>query len=871
MSNLESTSTWTSAPNAQADTVPANGTAQAASAFSQMHPFERVEETIQRVESLIAPVWPLQDYVAVNPYRGLADRSFMDARAFLRIFSDCETLMPLAHFAAQFHAGKFSKHHIAAAIEELDRDGMVKQQRWNAKGITDQLQSYPVDDVLLEDSVPRANTERGIRTVSQYIDQTSDFDWSKSVLDEISRHCGAYYDEGQSSWAYPWQHLPLYQAWREAAQVDRNFELLGVPGFRQHVSQLPHSPKAALVQLLQQLNVPEALWETFLLCQSFALPGWSAWAKYQVEQAESNGRSSDDFIALLAIRLAYDVALASHHGLSIDWASLGEDAVTHTSEQQAPGDDAYLRLTLLRAIEIAQRDSVLAEMDTSHASPSESSARPLAQMVFCIDVRSERFRRQLESVTTSVETMGFAGFFGIPLEFVPFGAEDGHSHVPALIQPSFQAHECLVDHDGHKDASRIEASKVKRGRIRTVRKLWKQFQTSAAGCFPFVESTGLFNGFTLLRRSLAWTSSTKPCSDGIEAEDRSHLRPDLTRLADQGLDTQAQVTMVESALTNLSLTDGFGRLVVFCGHGCQTENNPLEAGLDCGACGGHSGEPNARFAAMLLNAPEVREGLKERGMEVPEDTWFIGAKHNTTTDEVTLHDVDLVPASHRDDIVQLRQSLATASSQTRRERQPTLDGEAQSSDSMRRARDWAEVRPEWGLAGNSLFIVAPRDVSKSINLNGRAFLHDYRAENDPEGKVLEGIMTAPMVVTNWINLQYYASTVDQPHFGSGSKTVHNVVGGFGVLSGNAGDLQTGLPWQSLHDGTRFQHTPQRLQVVITAPRSRIESILERNEDVANLVHNGWLHLVAIDEAVPFRRTPQGTWEPLESHAAATAA
>ena len=59
-------------------------------------------------------------------------------------------------------------------------------------------------------------------------------------------------------------------------------------------------------------------------------------------------------------------------------------------------------------------------------------------------------------------------------------------------------------------------------------------------------------------------------------------------------------------------------------------------------------------------------------------------------------------------------------------------------------------------------------------------------------------MTAPMIVAHWINMQYFASTVDNDHFGSGNKTIHNVVGRFGILSGNGGDLMTGLPWQSLH-------------------------------------------------------------------------
>ena len=41
----------------------------------------------------------------------------------------------------------------------------------------------------------------------------------------------------------------------------------------------------------------------------------------------------------------------------------------------------------------------------------------------------------------------------------------------------------------------------------------------------------------------------------------------------------------ESILRGIGIIENFSRLVVFCGHGSQTENNPLQAGLDCGACG----------------------------------------------------------------------------------------------------------------------------------------------------------------------------------------------------------------------------------------------------------------------------------------------
>jgi hypothetical protein len=178
--------------------------------------------------------------------------------------------------------------------------------------------------------------------------------------------------------------------------------------------------------------------------------------------------------------------------------------------------------------------------------------------------------------------------------------------------------------------------------------------------------------------------------------------------------------------------------------------------------------------------------------------------------------------------------------------------------------NWSEVRPEWGLAGNASFIVAPRSWTKGANLSSRSFLHDYDWQQDEGFKTLELIMTAPMVVTNWINLQYYASTVAPSVFGAGNKVLHNLVNESGVLEGNGGDLRVGLPWQSVHDGERFVHEPLRLSVFIAAPREAIEKIISQHEVVRDLVDNEWLYLLHIDEThkTVTRRAPGGLYRPI---------
>ena len=453
-----------------------------------------------------------------------------------------------------------------------------------------------------------------------------------------------------------------------------------------------------------------------------------------------------------------------------------------------------------------------------------TDSRPALQAAFCIDVRSEVFRRALESVDPDIQTLGFAGFFGLTASHRRFASDVQELRLPVLLNPG------LTTRSGGPDDA--EADQSARFKARAKR-AWGRFKLAAVSSFAFVEATGPVYASKLVSDALGLHATPAP--------------NDPAPRLDPALDLATRTKAAETVLRAMSLTTNFAKLVLLAGHGASVVNNPHASGLHCGACGGYSGEVNARLLAALLNDPQVRAGLVPQGIEIPADTLFLGALHDTTTDAVTLYADDHPSARDQSDIRQAKVWLEAAGVISRGERALRLPRVAGEGSLTRRSRDWAEVRPEWALAGCKAFIAAPRRRTAGKTLEGRAFLHDYDWKADKDFGVLELILTAPVVVASWISLQYYGSTVAPAVFGAGNKLLHNVTGGVGVVEGNGGVMRAGLPWQSVHDGERYVHEPLRLSVCIEAPREAMTEILKRHEGVRALFDNRWLHLFALDE------------------------
>lgn len=765
----------------------------------------------------IPPLFPLASSVAVNPFLGQTSEPLPVTAARLARVAGARILPERAMFAAKIDAGEITDDDI---IEALAAAGGTFH-RPSLEDVKAALKTQP--------EAPKA-----LPTVAQLAADVSGIDWPSLIEERIGVWAASHFDEGQALWQ-PYRTGGVFIAWREFAARDLTPEIHGLKGFGAFVAATSRSQWRAIGRACETLGLKAEAANTGFHRLLMDLGGWAQYARYLLWQAELYGQNDSSAAELLAVRMVWDEALYELYKDQIAerWAEVVQ---AHTLPVTPTRDDVIDAVLQTAAERGQQRKLGLA---LAEATPRKIDGRPALQAAFCIDVRSEVYRRALETLDTGIETIGFAGFFGVTAAHKAAGSDVVEARGPVLLQMGTQTH---AGESEEADLTRRYSARAKRA--------WGRFKLAAVSSFAFVEATGPVYAGKLVRDAL-----------GLG---HGHAGAEPAPQMDPSVDLEARIGMAMGILNAMSLTSNFAPIVLIAGHGANVTNNPHESGLHCGACGGYAGDVNARLLASVLNEKAVRDGVKEKGMEIPADTLFIPALHDTTTDTVTLYDQDVPAANGRSDMAQLRTWLTAAGQLARTERSARLPRAGQGNDVAKRARDWSELRPEWGLAGCRAFIAAPRGRTDGTTLSGQSFLHSYDWRKDEGFGVLELIMTAPVVVASWISLQYYGSTVAPQLFGGGNKLLHNVAGGIGVLEGNGGSLRPGLPWQSVHDGENYQHDPLRLSVVIEAPREAMTDILRRHDGVRDLFDNGWLHLIAMDDdgKLGWRYDGNLSWSPI---------
>lgn len=788
-----------------------------------------IHATLEKVCGYIAPTWPLDQMIAVNPFWQMRSKPIEEVSARLSVLANAKLQMPAEYYHKKYDEKRITDKDLFNANKILGYSYTVEQLKASLTYQHPLVHWHNISNLL--------DSQRPLHKMA----------WHDEIIHQISQFCAAHYQQLD-----PMLHKDestdinnLYSHWLKVICADKGLSILmGEKNLNRYFSQLPTSAEALIAKAIETLDINNdclALYGHALLLD---INGWASWSAYLRWQGDLYEKPHNEMLQLLAIRMAWDLVVwqytkdsdpTAFRLLEKQWEQekhhIFEQLKTHKIAQEplwvwAKAHELNYQKNLHNTLKQAQKTEI---------------ASPSLQAIFCIDVRSEVMRRALELQNNNIETYGFAGFFGLPIEYQPKASALKRPQLPGLLKPVMQASEV--------NNQPIELRKHQ------FNASWQQWSKSAPSSFSMVESTGWLYAFKLFKQTFLKNKETKPKPD--------HKNWTLTQNG-QALSLEDKAALASTIISAIGIT-AFADNVLLVGHGSHTTNNLHAAGLNCGACGGQTGEVNVRVLAALLNESDVRSALKKQGTIIPESCQFIAAIHNTTTDNITTFDHDFKTDNQKEIENWLNKATKAAQKERLTNIDPTLVNKSEhdiNNAYEQRANDWSQVRPEWGLANNAAFIVAPRSWTKNCHLQGRSFLHDYTWQHDKNFSLLELIMTAPMIVTNWINTQYNASVTDNEKYGSGNKLLHNAVGGnIGVFEGNGGDLRIGLAKQSLHNGEKWMHEPLRLSVYIAAPKDKILAVYHKHQMIKDLVDNRWLNILCWGDDESITRLYQGQWSP----------
>ena len=541
--------------------------------------------------------------------------------------------------------------------------------------------------------------------------------------------------------------------------------------------------------------------------------------------------------------------MSPHQWLAIiheieDFSPLERRRIYHQAFEKKYRDDALNAL-----IANAKLPGDAADAADSATVQAETE-RPKFQLVCCIDDREESFRRHMEEVEPRCETFGVAGFYGIAMYYR--GVTDAHFRplCPVNIKPRHY----VTEEPTYSVARMSERQAATRRRIgRATHQAHLGSRTVFGGLL-----TGLFGSvaaFPLVARILfpRTAARVRNVLGRIVRPSATQLR--IERLNDTpgehnghlGYSIDEMTSIVEGGLRSIGLarTDRISQLVLICGHGSGSVNNPHESAYNCGACSGGRGGPNARAFSQMANDHRVREKLAERGLIIPDDVHFVGGFHNTCDDSLTWFDLDKLPIRLRAVFERAQAVVDEARARSAKERCRRFESAPLGitpGDALAhvegRAEDLSQARPEYNHATCAMCFVGRREWSRNLFLDRRAFLTSYDPTQDgPNAPILERLLQAVIPVCAGISLEYYFSTVDNEAYGCGNKLPHNLTSLLGVMTGASSDLRPGLAAQMVEI-----HEPMRILFVVDNTADTMLKIIENNPAIAQLVRGQWVQL-----------------------------
>ena len=773
------------------------------------------ERVISKLKKFLPFQNPLKDFIFQNLLQSFQDQYFHDALRKASVIFGYKNYLKLEEYREFYKNGKINRAVVYRIIDE--KFGSKNRDEW-------------IEKLIHKDYKDKIDSRIGV--VRDHWKEYFKIDLDSLVHPLLFRVVCSYLDQGIAIWNFPAGNNGFLASIKE---LEKN----SLSSFfkNDRAKRLLLEDKCSLSELLEILVGNEENYEHYLFDQQFAHPGWSG----LVSVIESNPSSLIDtkkitLTELIQFELLLEIDALDSYFTDI-WSPLCHKIKLSFKAlfDEVPQNEFFTVISVLQdAYEWSYYDQVLNGISKSDSSSQENHQHTF-QAIFCIDDRECSVRRHLEAADENCETFGTPGHFNVEFYFQPEHSNFHTKVCPAPITPAFLIKESDKTAKNKKDF---------------------HFSNKANGLvlgWIYTHTLGFLSVFKLFAsvfkpiKTASFVTSAKHMDPNsiLTIESKGEISADGLKI---GFTLEEMVERVYQLLSSIGMIKDFSPLVYFVGHGSSSANNPFYATMDCGACSCRPGSVNARVISFMANKKEVRLELAKRGVEIPVETQFLGALHDTGRDEIIYFDESILTIENqkRHEVNQEQFLIALEQNAKERSRRFMSINTKNSAKKIHkqilsRTVSLFEPRPELDHATASLCIVGRRNVTKNIFLDRRAFLNSYDYRIDPEGKSLLPILNAATPVSGGINLNYYFSKVDNQNLGAGTKLPHNVMGLFGVSNGTDGDLRPGLPIQMVE-----LHDPIRLMMVVEHYPDVVLSVIKSNPSTYEWYENNWLNLVVLN-------------------------
>ncbi|MDX2304102.1 MAG: DUF2309 domain-containing protein [Microscillaceae bacterium] len=774
-----------------------------------------INHIIQELKHYLPAQAPLKDFVHHNTLHTFQHLKFDKAIHTASEIFGYHVSLNLDEYRAFYHKGMIRKEILDKVI--LQRKGDANATLWKNKLL---IQDYHVSEISRV-GLLRANWKKHYH-----------IDLDSLVHPILFRVLCSYLDQGIAIWKFPVWDKGFMASIRTLEK--NSFSSVFRTERARHL--LLHS-HLHIDQLLKILVGDETLYEHYLFDQQFSHQGWSGIVSSIEDQPDGLlDHKKITLKELIQLELLLEID-ALDFSFGEIWAPLSHKITEKPTPLFAEIEESefWEILSIWQEVyEWSYYDEVLIGIQQQENHQPDQPNKSF-QALFCIDDRECSFRRYLEKFDPQCETFGTPGFFHVEFFYKPEHGRFYTKLCPAPVTPKYL----------------IKETKTKAKRKKEMH--FTKHTHSLFGGFIITHTLGFWSAFRLFFNIFRPTMSpaTSHCfkhmdkysSLTIENTNPEHKENNLQI----GFTIEEMVTRVEDLLRGIGMIQNFAPIVYAVGHGSSSVNNPHYAAYECGACSGRPGSVNARVISYMANHPKVRKILRERGIDIPDETQFLGGIHDTCRDEIAFYDEELLSPANQEKHQQHIKTFKTALAHNAKERSrrfelihTNLDAEKVHKQVLKRSISLFEPRPELNHATNSLCIVGRRSLTKNIFLDRRAFLNSYDYALDLNGDRLFGIMKPLGPVCGGINLEYYFSRVNNQKLGAGSKLPHNVMGLFGVANGIEGDLRPGLPSQMIEI-----HDPIRLLIIVEHFPEVVLDVIQRAPDMYEWFIHEWVQLVAI--------------------------